>query len=327
MRRTDLAAACLVALLSSVPAWALPAIDGTKDAEYGAAKAVQTVETGFGDNDNELNAAYATCVDGRLSLMITGNLEDNFNKIEIFIDSKAGGQTVFDSSGNGNAERMDGLAFDAGFAADYHLFVRRGTDTFDLDFADLGAQTSSSHLDFLAGGGATGSGSTGTGVNASPILAGFDNSNIGGVGGSAPNAANQAAALAVTTGVELGIALADLGYDGSPIRVMVGLNGAGHDYWSNQFLGGLAAPQGNLGGDGSGGFTGEGAIDFTLFGGNQYFVACAGALSQAAAPVPASTPAGLAAIALLCAAFAALAMRSGGGRSRSVQDGGRRGTR
>ena len=52
---------------------------------------------------------------------------------------------------------------------------------------------------------------------------------------------------------------------------MVGQNGGGHDYWSNQFLAGLPAPQGNLGGDEMGGFTGEGAIDMTHFAGNQYF--------------------------------------------------------
>lgn len=315
MRHPRVASCCLVALLVAMPALALPTIDGVRDVEYGAAKAVQTVETQFGDNFSELNAAYASCVDGRLSLMMTGNLEANFNRIDIFIDSKAGGQSVFDSSGNDNAQNMDGLAFDAGFTADYHLTVRRGTvaanPTFDLQFADLGAQTASGYQDIMSGGGDSGTGSTGTGVNGSPILVGYDNSNVAGVGGST-GAANQAAALAVTTGLELGIALADLGYDGiRPIRVMVGINNSDHNYWSNQFLGGLAAPQGNLGGDGAGNFTGEGAIDFTTFAGNQYFVACAGTPPPpvASIPVPATTPAGLAAIALLCAAGAALALR------------------
>ena len=314
MRHPRIAACSLVALLGATPAWALPTIDGTRDAEYGAAKAVQTVETQFGDNDNELDAAYASCVDGRLSLMITGNLEANFNRIEVFIDSKAGGQSVFDSSGNDNADNMDGLAFDAGFTADYHLSVRRGTvvanPTFDVQFADLGAQTASGYFDIMSGGGDSGIGSTGTGVNGSAILVGLDNSNVAGIGGST-GAANQAAALAVTTGLELGIALADLDYDGlRPIRVMVGINNNDHNYWSNQFLGGLAAPQGNLGGDGAGNFTGEGAIDFTTFAGNQYFVACAGAPppSVVSVPVPANTPAGLALIALLCAAAARFAL-------------------
>ncbi|MEO8484830.1 MAG: hypothetical protein ABI585_00690 [Betaproteobacteria bacterium] len=251
----------ILAMLAASPASAVPAIDGSRDAEYGAAKAVQTVQTGFGDNASEWNAAYAVCNGGRLNLMLTGNLEANFNILEIFIDSKAGGQPVFDSSGNDNANLMDGLVFDAGFTADYHVIARRGTDTgnlkFDLDFADLGAQSASGYIDIMTASGVDGTGSTGTGVNATAILVGYDNSNAAGIGGAAPNAADQTAAAAVTTGLEIGIALTDLGWDGvSPLRVMVGQNNGNHDYWSNQFLGGLPAPAGNLGGDEAGGFTG-----------------------------------------------------------------------
>lgn len=246
-------------------------IDGLRDAEYGAALSVQTVETQFGDNFSEWNAAYGKIESGRLVLMLTGNLEANFNKLEIFIDSKAGGQSVFNSAGNDNASRMNGLVFDAGFTANYHLILRRGNsggnDTFDLDFADLGAASASSYSDIL--GGASGIGATGTGVNPNTIGVAYDNSNVAGIGGGT-GAANQAAALAVTTGLELSIALSDLGATGD-IRVMVGQNGGGHDFWSNQFLGGLPAPQGNLGGDEAGGFTGEGAIDMTHFGGDQFF--------------------------------------------------------
>jgi hypothetical protein len=265
----------------AAPASAQIVIDGTKDAAYGSALAVQTVDTQFGDNFSELNAAYATLSGGRLNLMLTGNVEANFNKLEIFIDSKAGGQSVFDSSGNDNAQRMDGLVFDAGMTADYHIIFRRGNDAgndkVDVDFANLGAQSASGYFDIM--GGLTGTGSTGTGVNASPIDVGYDNSNVAGIGGGT-GPANQANALAVTTGLELSIALSDLGYAGGPINIMVGQNGGGHDFWSNQFLAGLPQNLGNdppdpgtsnLGGDGAGNFTGEGAIDFTLFAGSQYF--------------------------------------------------------
>jgi hypothetical protein len=260
--------------LWSAPAWAAATVDGTKDAAYGGPLAVQTVETGFGDNFNELDAGYGLIDSGKLYLMLTGNLEDNFNNIEIFIDSKAGGQSVFNSSGNDNAQFMDGLAFDAGFTADYHLIARRGTDSgnpqFNLDFADLAAQSASGYFDIMLGGGSAGTGATGTGVNASAIDVGYNHGNAAGiVGGSA--AANQAAAAAVTTGLELGISLSDLGYAGGPIHVMVGINNTDHNYWSNQFLAGLPAPRGNLGSDELGGFTGEGAIDMTHFAGNQFF--------------------------------------------------------
>src|SRR5262245_25787959 len=219
----------ILAATMATPAAAQIVIDGTKDAVYGAPLAVQTVETQFGDaNPNggsELDAAYGRLSFGDLYLMFTGNIEANFNKLEIFIDSKPGGQSVFDSSGNDNAGRMDGLVFDAGFTADYHIIVRRGNDggndKFDVDFANLNDQSASGYVDVMSGSGLEGTGSTGTGVNASPILIGYDNSNTAGVAGGT-NAANQAAAAAVTTGLELRIDQDDLGYPGGiPVRVMV----------------------------------------------------------------------------------------------------------
>jgi hypothetical protein len=50
------------------------------------------------------------------------------------------------------------------------------------------------------------------------------------------------------------------------------INGSQHDFLSNQLLGGLPAPQGNLGGDGSGGFTGSlSGINLNNFAGDQFF--------------------------------------------------------
>ena len=62
-------------------------VDGERDEEYGGPLAVQGIQTGFGDPGSELDAAYAIVSEGMLYLMITGNLEPNFNKLEIFIDS------------------------------------------------------------------------------------------------------------------------------------------------------------------------------------------------------------------------------------------------
>ena len=311
MRRNTVASVVLFSLLM-VPSASAQVIDGIRDLVYGAARAIQTVETGFGDNLNELDAAYASCGAGRLSLMLAGNVEANFNRLDIFIDSRAGGQSIFNSAGNDNASAMNGLQFDNGFTADYHLVFRRGTELanprVDVDFANLTAATSSSYSDVMAGGGLDGTGTAGTGVNAAPILVGYDGSNAAGIGGGSA-AADQLAAAAVTTGVELGIDLSDLGFDGTqPIRIMVGVNNSDHNYWSNQFLAGLTPPQGNLGSDGAGGFTGEGAIDFTLFSGDQYFEACAAAAAPVPA-VPAVTPAGLIAITMFLAALGFVALR------------------
>jgi len=261
---------------------AQPTVDGTIAGDaYGAAEAVQAVETEFGDNMSELDAAYCTSANGRFYLALTGNLEDNFNKIEIFIDSRAGGEGVLSGlPGNDGSGVMAGLTFDAGFAPDYHIIVRHGFfggDRFDLDFGELGTPNFSFYGDVF-GGTQEGSGATGTGLNSQPIEVGFDNSNVGGVlGGN--GAANQAAALAVQTGLELGIALADLGFTGGDIKVCAFVNNANHNYASNQFLGTLQPPQGNLGGDGAGTFTGILNFDLGSFAGEQFFTCPGGPVS------------------------------------------------
>ena len=284
MKAPSLMLIALVALFAA-PAFAQPIVNGTLAGDsYGAAASVQAVETQFGDNASELDAAYCTMEGGRLYLMLTGNLEGNFNKLEIFIDSKAGGENVLTGlpGNDGTGFKFLGFTFDPGFTADYHLIARRGnsgTDRFDLDFAELGTSNSSSYGDIF-GGTQEGSGATGIGLNNQPIEVALDNSNLAGVlGGTA--AANQAAALAVQTGLELSIDLADLGYAGSDVRVCVFVNGSNHDYASNQFLGPLNPPIGNLGGDGNGGFNGSiGQLNLGNFAGDQYF-SCSGR------PVPA----------------------------------------
>jgi hypothetical protein len=206
-------------------------------------------------------------------LALTGNLEDNFNVIEIFIDSRPGGENVLSGEpGNNGTGVMAGMAFDAAFQADFHIFVRHGFDVgdrFDLDFSELGTPNFSSYEDIFLGS-QEGSGSTGTGLNAEPIEIGFDNSNVGGVSGGT-GAADQSAALAVQTGLELSIALADIGFTSGEIRVCAFVNNADHNFASNQFLGPLTPPQNNLGGDGNGTFTGFLSFNLGDFSGDQFF--------------------------------------------------------
>ena len=266
-------------------------VDGTVSGGdgYGAPYAVQTVETGFGDNFSELNAAYARVANGRFYLALTGNIEANFNKLEIFLQTGAGGSNVFSGTpGNDGAGAMTGLTFAGGFAPNYHLIARRGFDgfqsRFDLDFAQLNTANFSSYGNVF-GGQDFGQGATGTGLNLSAIELAYNGSNNAGVlGGTGP--ANQAAAAAVTTGIELSIALSDLGLQdliGETICVMAFVNGSNHNYASNQFLPGLNAPQINLGGDGFGTFTGGVNFDLNNFQSQGYFVV----------PVPAPASASL----------------------------------
>jgi hypothetical protein len=284
MRKFLMGAAAWGALASA--ALAAPTLDGVRDAAYGTPKAVQTVQTGFGDaNPNggsELDAAYAHIEGGTLYLMLTGNLENNFNKLNIFFDSQAGGQNVLqnDANNGGNNPANDGWAakyagftFDTGFQADYMLILRNGNfggDRFEIDFATVGGGLGA----FQAASSVFGGSLTGSNASALPngIGVAHNRSNTGGVLGG-DQAANQAAAAAVTTGIELSIPLSAIGSPVGEFSISAMINGSNHDYLSNQFLGGLTPPQGNIGGDGAGGFNGTvGQINLNNFAGEQFFV-------------------------------------------------------
>lgn len=285
MRKSLKLAAIAAAAAFATPAFAAPTVDGSKDAAYGTAVAVQSINTEFGNaNPNggsELNAAYSHVEGGVLYLLITGNLENNFNKLNIFIDSQAGGENVLTAasptgnnpSNDGWANKHAGFTFDTGFTADYMLIARNGNfggAKFDLDFSSVGSAATVVTAGNVFGGSTQGSNpsalSNGIGV-------GFNNTNILGVVGGT-GAANQAAALAVTTGLELAIPLSAIGNPAllSEIKISAMVNNGDHNYLSNQFLGGLAAGTGNLGGNGSGGFTGTvSGINLNNFAGNQFF--------------------------------------------------------
>jgi hypothetical protein len=168
------ALAALGAAALAAQAWAVPLMDGTRDAEYGAPLSVQTTNTQFGDAQNgdpvnggggsEIDAVYAKVTGGRLYVFVAGNLETNFNKLDVFFDSTSGGVNTINSAtldgsqnvhnngvqpggvdpfsvganaglqppfgpnseNNGALQRMNGLTFDTGFNADYYLTITHG---------------------------------------------------------------------------------------------------------------------------------------------------------------------------------------------------------
>ncbi|MEM8678403.1 MAG: PEP-CTERM sorting domain-containing protein [Planctomycetota bacterium] len=277
-------------------------VDGVLDGDYGAARAVQLVQTQFGDNDGtgngggELNAAYAKVEADRLYVLLTGNIEHSFNKLNIFIDSKAGGENVlsatpdydFNPGGGWISSNYGGLTFDSGFEADYHLFARLGntagvSNQLEVDLIDRAGGGSAAVSGDGAGTGGSGPMQAGViapgsgGNNTASFISenvefALDNTNSAGVmGGTGP--ADQAAALAVTTGFEFSVALADIGNPSlGDIKIHAAYGNGDHNFHSNQILGGLPAGTGNLGGDGAGNFTGTLAgVDFNQFAGNQYF--------------------------------------------------------
>ena len=72
-------------LMAIAPAVAAPVVDGTRDGLYGSALAVQTVQTQFGDNLSEMDAAYALADGGNLYLMLTGNAREVLASVDTVI--------------------------------------------------------------------------------------------------------------------------------------------------------------------------------------------------------------------------------------------------
>ena len=241
---------------------------------YGSPLATQTINTGFGDNTtdtsgnssggSELDAVYGLVTNGYLYLFIAGNVQANGNNINVFIaDGQAGGQHTLEIGGSPSETAMNGSAFSPGFNANF-MFTFTVTSTnsavnLSVDQAVLsgGSGTESRLGNVLLTGGS----GNNQNLGGSGIAVGFDNVNTAGVNGNSGTAANQAAADAVTTGLELGIPLSMLGNPTGAVEVLVDINGNGYVYLSNQFLPGLAVGTGNLGAGGNYG-PGGGVFNF-----------------------------------------------------------------
>jgi len=267
---------CATAVLATAGSALAGGLTGTDFAStYGAPLWVQSIGTGFGNNDNpdaldangsELNALYGNISGGMLNLGFAGNLH-GFNKINIVLDyGAAGGQNTL--SGLANLGNLDGLTLDAGFEAN-------AVFSFTSGFGGSGGvewYVDGSLADgtggYLGGGPAAGQLDVSlAGANASFFN---DNSNIAGVANLGDPFTSDPAT--VSTGLEFSVDLTALGWDGvTPVNIAGWINGSGNDFMSNQVIGGLPDGTGNLGGDGAGNFTGNvGGIDFNQFEGLQY---------------------------------------------------------
>ena len=274
----------VTAILSSLTAASIIAsahgqeCDGVADAAYGEPLVVQDTSTGFGNadlgaidfaNGSEADAGFGYISDGVLHLVIAGNLESNYNKLEIFIDAVPnegqnpilGNNSEIDFGALNTMGRFEdpdtgevqpGLTFDAGFTADYWISFTSGPGAPPKKGGEPGYDTYINYAQLLTGGGDTaisgfagpgGAGAAGALFTENGILAAIDNSNVlGVVGGDGVDDGSG-----VVTGVEIHIPLDALGHAaGDPIRVSAFINGSGHDFISNQVLGGLGGSA-NLG--------------------------------------------------------------------------------
>ena len=258
------AGVALLGLVSSVRATV--AIDGSLDGDYGNPLAVQTNTTGFGKagdasgtspNGSELDAAYGIIQNGSLNLFLAGNLQANYNHLNIFIaDGRAGENTL---TAGGSLGSMYGSKFSPGFQATYALDINGGgspgvteyINSYDLTQA-AGSNPQGSYL-----GSFTANNATANTVGNLSVSFNNTNYNLGVAGDPATpggdgevetgtNASSGAATL-VSTGLEISIPLSNLGGTTGPIEVVADVNGGGNGYVSNQFLPGLPTLAGNVG--------------------------------------------------------------------------------
>jgi len=244
--------------------------------KYGAPLWVQNVGTQFGNNTDssvefangsEINALYGTISGGTLFLGVAGNLETNFNKLNLVLDLGSGGANTLPND-LPNLGNLGGLTFDSGFNANAVISFTGGNNPIEwyIDGALIDGTGG-----FLGGGQVVGN-LLSVQLGGADISVSQDNSNTGGVGELGQPFDSDPGS--VTTGSEWSFDLAALGWDGvSAIKIAGWINGGGNDFMSNQVIGGLPDGTGNLGGDGFGNFTGNLAgIDFNNFAGLQYVV-------------------------------------------------------
>ncbi len=242
-------------------------IDGTAEGAYGAPVRVQSLGTQFGNsslgaagfaNGSELDAIYARFTPRALCLVIAGNLQSDYKKLDLYFDTRPGeGQNRLrgdnpNLDGNGLNRMGDdgsgnGLRFDPDFAPDYYLTVTGG-DTgggqyeMFVNWAELATGGGGAGR-FIGRTGARSNGVLATGTNPDGIRATIDNANVAGVGpGNGPSSG-----AGVTTGVELWIPLSAIGCPTGCFRMAAVVNGSLYDFVSNQVLGALPVGTSNLG--------------------------------------------------------------------------------
>lgn len=187
--------------LSAVPSMGAT-VDGSLGADSWSQEFLQGNFTGFGDETDgtvdgsgpngggsEIDGIYIAKDGSNLYIFIAGNLENNGNAMDLYIDTGAGGDNELSgASGDGGfiVDAQSGQIFDAGFDADYVVSIDTWNDDDDdgttpnVPRAFFGAIDSD--IDDL--GSLAGFGSANAGALSAGISMGIDNSNVEGVIGS-----------------------------------------------------------------------------------------------------------------------------------------------
>ncbi len=260
------AAIAALATLMPMAGHAQIVVDGTVDGAYGPALAAQNAPTNYGKNlggkaaptpgGSELDAAYAVIKNKTLYVMLTGNLENNTNVLNLFIATgAAGGQNTLHNTGGGTTG-LNGLTFDKGVAPNYDLFVNATATNLYASIDTLNGRGTSVYLGNTATFGARATGTLTGGTNPFKVRAALNDSHAGGK-----------ASPKVKTGIEFGIPLSAIGTPRGPIRLIALIAGKKNIAVSNQALGGAGA--------GLNGYPKPSAVNFSRIAGNQYFTVAA----------------------------------------------------
>ena len=236
-----------------------PTIDGSAaDTLYGTtALAVQDTQTGFGDaslgrpdvcDGSELDGAYGVVYNGTLYLVLAGNFQTNGNWVEIFFDTRAGGQNrlLATNPGPAGAELLrmsddgsgNGLTFQTGFDADFWVTAHAFGDptVVTVHYAELYVNAGNPGGYYNCGDGApkcttSGGALSGGDAGAPAILATVDNSNIFGVTGGYGGGDGSG----VITGFEFAIPLSAIGNPAGNFKITAFINGQQHDMCPTRF--------------------------------------------------------------------------------------------
>ena len=233
-------------------------VDGTRDSGYGSALAVQTCGTSFGAGagGSSLANAYAVNDGTHLYLFIGGNIQGNYNKFLIFIDSKTGGQNTLNfTSGPDNTSNLTNMKFDSSFEADYFIVFRWGGSSGNAygDLATLGASGSAVSSSSIISAGTLSQGVSWAAVNTAS---------------NGPTDSGPGESANVTTGMEFKIPLSIIGNPSASVKICAFVSGGDGHFVSNQLMAGLPLGTQNLG-------TSAASRDLTTYSGNQFFTVAA----------------------------------------------------
>ena len=166
---------------------------------------------------SSLANAYAVNDGTHLYLFIGGNIQGNYNKFLIFIDSKTGGQNTLNfTSGPDNTSNLTNMKFDSSFEADYFIVFRWGGSSGNAygDLATLGASGSAVSSSSIISAGTLSQGVSWAAVNTAS---------------NGPTDSGPGESANVTTGMEFKIPLSIIGNPSASVKICAFVSGGdGH---------------------------------------------------------------------------------------------------